>query len=392
MSIDKTCFANNCRVFNSLMLAIIFSPSLTLADLQPLSDQQLASSHGQFQNQFVRQRSTESDIPQQASDLGLSRNALNLTQGIEIDLAIQASLDMTYEDPDGYIDSQGNAGEAGVIGLSGIHIGNKQEAISANDVRSDQVFTPNELAIVENIFIDTDPVKGMFITIEEMGDSKGNGIDIVINDLYLGNPNLSAGGLLIENLSNFMQNHNVEQINQLFGQQLTSLDDGRFSQSGNWIDFNAIVLSEASSESSTLLPPELNNDELGIPGLSANTTISASFVLHIDKLAWVDSDENGINREFGLAGLTIYQGVDTNNDGMDDTIGPAILNEMKIETVEHTSFDGRNVQALYIDNLDFKADIAIASIYVGNPTTGSLGALQIQGLDTAGTRVWIYDH
>jgi len=381
MSLDKTGFANNRRVFNSLILAVIFSPCFALADLQPLSDQQLANSHGQFQNQFVRPRSTESDIPQQASDLGLSRNALNLTQGIEIDLAIQASLDMTYEDPDGYIDIQGNAGEAGVIGLSGIHIGNKQEAISANDVRSDQVFPPNELAIVENIFIDTDPVKGMFITIEEMGDSQGNGIDIVINDLYLGNPNLSTGGLLIENLSNFMQNDNVEQINQLFGQQLTSLDDGRFSQDGNWIDFNAIVLSEAGNEL-----------ELGLPGLTANTTISASFALHIDKLAWIDSDENGINREFGLAGLTIYQGVDTNNDGMDDTIGPAILNEMKIETVEHTSFDGRNVQALYIDNLDFKADIAIASIYVGNPTTGSLGALQIQGLDTAGTRVWIYDH
>jgi len=103
-------------------------------------------------------------------------------------------------------------------------------------------------------------------------------------------------------------------------------------------------------------------------------------------VAWVDD-----GGEFGLAGLMIYQGEDTNGDGIDDTIGPARLTQMKLETITHTNLEGESVQALYIENLDFKADIAIQSIYVGSPAN-SLGALHIKGLDTSGTSIWIYGH
>ncbi|MGR6873215.1 hypothetical protein ACU6U9_13105 [Pseudomonas sp. HK3] len=220
----------------------------------------------------------------------------------------------------------------------------------------------------------------MFITIEEIGDRLGNGLDIIVNDVYLGNEQASAGGLLIENLSNFIQDQDLSELNQTFNLNLSTLDDGKNTANGNWFPINAIVLTQDTTS-------DLPSSDLGIANLTSNTTIDASFAVHLDKVAWVDD-----GGEFGIAGLMIYDGLDTNNDGIDDTVGPARLTQMKIETIDHTAFDGEQVKALYIANFDFKADIAMQSIYVGNPQTGSLGALHIQGLDTAGTSVWIYGH
>lgn len=369
---------------------------MSYSQMKPLDDDDLQQSHG-FMGDHISFDSTQSIkrsdvvarelVPryQTKSPLfdvltGLSKDDLSLTQGIEIDLDIQASLDMQWLDPDGFSNGADGEGQAGSLTLSGIHLGNHKSPITASMVNSDQPFLESELATINNILIDFDSKQGMFITIEEIGDRLGNGLDIIVNDVYLGNEQASAGGLLIENLSNFIQDQDLSELNQTFNLNLSTLDDGKNTANGNWFPINAIVLTQD-------ITSDLPSSDLGIANLTSNTTIDASFAVHLDKVAWVDD-----GGEFGIAGLMIYDGLDTNNDGIDDTVGPARLTQMKIETIDHTAFDGEQVKALYIANFDFKADIAMQSIYVGNPQTGSLGALHIQGLDTAGTSVWIYGH
>jgi len=379
------------RNFITLVFMLFFS-QFTSADLIPLSDVQLQSSVGRIDF------SSAETSPEEAAGIPsntLSPEDLTLTEGIALDINIQASLDVTYVDPDGV----GESGSEGIIGLSGLHIGGSDEPISAEMLASDTPFKSNELAIINNVLIDVDPHEGMFITIEELGDNQGNGVDIIINDIFLGDRTRSAGGLLIENLSNFIQDKNVTRFNDLFGMNLATVDDGKDTENGNWVPFLSQVLTQSvddaqalqenqSNQADTALTESLNQVSVGVglPGFGANTTIDASFVLHMDKVAWVDD-----GGEFGLAGLMIYQGEDTNGDGIDDTIGPARLTQMKLETITHTNLEGESVQALYIENLDFKADIAIQSIYVGSPEH-SLGALHIRGLDTSGTSIWIYGH
>ena len=373
------------RIFITLIL-MLFLPALSQADLVPLSDVQLQSSVGKID--FSPAESTPK-VAEAPTTNTLSPDDLTLTEGIELDINIQASLDVTYVDTDGV----GENGSEGIIELSGLHIGGSDDPITAEMLASDTPFASDELAIINNVLIDVDPHQGMFITIEELGDNQGNGVDIIINDIFLGDRTRSAGGLLIENLSNFIQDKNVTRFNDLFGMNLTTVDDGKDTENGNWVPFLSQVVTESAedalaNQADVALTESLNQVSVGVglPGFGANTTIDASFVLHMDKLALVDD-----GNEFGLAGLMIYQGEDTNGDGIDDTIGPARLTQMKLETITHTNLEGESVQALYIENLDFKADIAIQSIYVGSPEH-SLGALHIKGLDTSGTSIWIYGH
>jgi len=368
---------------------MLFFSQLSWADLVPLSDNQLQSSVGKID--FL-QAETNQEVAAEIPSNALSPADLTLSTGIELDIKIQASLDVTYVDTDGI----GENSSAGIIELSGLHIGGSDGPITAEMLASDAPFKSDELAILNNVLIDVDPHQGMFITIEELGDNQGNGVDVIINDIFLGDRTRSAGGLLIENLSNFIQDKNVTRFNDLFGMNLATVDDGKDTANGNWVPFLSQVLTQSAddaqvvqgNQADTVLTESLNQvtASVGLPGFGANTTIDASFVLHMDKLALVDD-----GNEFGLAGLMIYQGEDTNGDGIDDTIGPARLTQMKLETITHTNLEGESVQALYIENLDFKADIAIQSIYVGSPEH-SLGALHIKGLDTSGTSIWIYGH
>ena len=373
------------RIFITLVL-MLFLPALLWADLVPLTDVQLQSSVGKID---FSPAESNPEVAQAPTANTLSPDDLTLTEGIELDIKIQASLDVTYVDPDGI----GENGSEGMIELSGLHIGGSDDPITTEMLASDTPFATDELAVINNVLIEVDPHVGMFITIEEFGDNQGNGVDIIINDIFLGDRSRSAGGLLIENLSNFIQDKNVSRFNSLFGMNLATVDDGKNTANGNWVPFLTQVVTESAddalaSQADTALTESLNQVSagVGLPGFGANTTIDASFVLHMDKVAWVDD-----GGEFGLAGLMVYQGEDTNGDGIDDTIGPARLTQMKLETITHTNLEGESVQALYIENLDFKADIAIQSIYVGSPAN-SLGALHIKGLDTSGTSIWIYGH
>lgn len=372
--------------------------------LAPLSEYELLQTVGRFEYapKFMP-RATDETTPVALDDTLSNNDALpaipsladfahsdfNLSQGIQIDLEIQASLNMRYDDADGYTDAS-QQGMAGFLELSGLHLGSSIAPISTERVSDPAPFLGSELALLNNLFIDVDPRQGMFITLEELGDNQGNGLDIIVNDVYLGNHERSAGGLLIENLSNFIQDSNLDKLNALFALQLSSVDDGKKTADGNWMPIYSQIKSEsvevALANTSALNGLDELTGTLGLPGFGANTTIDASFVVNIDKLAWVDD-----GNEFGLAGVMVYQGLDTDGDGVDDTVGPAKLTQMKIETVTHQTYDERTVQALYIANLDFKADIAIQSIYVGSPEN-SLGSLLIKGIDTSGTSLWIYPH
>ena len=371
-------FKNSCLVvFLSLLSQV------SLADLKPMSLSALDKTYGRID--FVNPETLSEQVQ---SQLSLGEGELELTQGIELDLDIQVSLDMEWRDGDGYA-TPSNEGSAGSLIFSGIHLGSSETPLTALDVASERPFLGSEVAIIRDLYIDVDPQQGMFITLNELGDKYGNGLDIIVNDIHLGDANRSAGGFLIEDVSNFIRNEQLVRMNTLFGMDLWTVDDGKGTQGGNWIPFQMLVkTNEGQSADDVDIPDiELPTQDVPLPSIAANSEISASFVLSVDKLAWVDD-----GNEVGLAGVMVYDGIDTNNDGVDDLVGPARLTDMKIETVDHKTLSGEDVKALHIANLDFKADIAIQSIYVGDPTNGNLGSLLIRGLDTSGTSLWIYNH
>ena len=327
----------------ALVLIMAFSSH---AELQPLTDHELQNTHAQA--------------------------------GVELDLDIQTSIDsITYHDVDGVAGTH----DAGILALKGVHVGSRENDFDRDSLLSDTPFEPNELARIHNVLIEADPELGMSVQIGELGDSEGNGLDVVIQQIALGSDARSAGGLLIQDLSNFIQDANVNAINDLFGLDLTTPDDGLQTLGGNFMPIQTQIIT----------PPNggVFNPVTGLTeGFTLDTemTLSASFAVHLDKLAWTDE-----GREFGLAGVMIYQGLDTNHDGIDDTVAPATLTNMKVQSVEHVGYDGQTVPALQISNVDLRADIAIQSIYVGQPEH-SLGALHIKGLRTLGTQMWIYNH
>lgn len=305
--------------------------------------------------------------------------------GIELDLDIQATIDsVAYHDADGYTGEGKSGGIAGVLALQGLRIGGREADLTQALIRSDAPFSASDLARIHDVLIEAD--EGVKISIGQIGDATGNGVDIVVQNLLLGNESDMAGALIIEDISNFITDPAVEQINRQFGFQLTTPDDGFDTPGGNFIPFQAQVVTTGAA---TSLPPDLSipiTDSLFGNGTVGNMTINAAFTLHMKKLAWVDD-----GGEFGFSDVLIYKGVDTTGDGLDDQIGPARLTNLSVKTVEHTTSQGLPVQALHLENVDFQADISISSIYVGDPSQ-SLGALHIKSLDTSGTQIWVYGH
>ena len=88
----------------------------------------------------------------------------------------------------------------------------------------------------------------------------------------------------------------------------------------------------------------------------------------------------------------IYQGVDSNNDGVEDLIAPVQIKDFTLQTIDHQLADGSHVKAINIPNIDINMDIAMQNIYIGNPDTGSLGAIHINDLHIHDTQLWIYPH
>lgn len=348
------------RLFVSVVSIFFYSP--VFSELVPLDESELASAHAQA--------------------------------SIELDLEVQTSIDsIIYEDSDGLAVND-QEGQPGVLGLKGVHLGSSKSPITAEQIALDRPFSDGDLAIIENLIIDVDNQEGMRINLERIGDAQGNGLDIIVQHLVLGNEETSGGGILLEDISNFISDDQLARVNALFGSQLSTLDDGLNTSGGNFIPFQSQIITEQTSGSSDsdggIIPSiEIGSEVSIIPSFSASTdmTVNSAFALSMKKVAWVDD-----GGEFGVSGLLIYQGVDTNGDGIEDQVGPATLTNLKMKTVNHTSsITGESVQAMHFSNIDFKADIAVESIYVGQPQN-SLGSLQIKGLDTSGTEIWMYSH
>lgn len=313
--------------------------------------------------------------------------------GIEIDLDIQADIgSIEWQDEDG----TGAVGSAGALILKGVHLGSSTEPITAEMVRSDTPFAPSDLARIHGMLVEADPEKGTLITINQMGDTQGNGLDLIVNDIYFGKDLSSEGqrglGLLVEDLSNFVSDDYLARINKAFGLKLSSLDDGFNTQGGNYYPIKLRMQPlEGGVNSTVLVDSGLGgslDDLAGIGNLGQTSMIlDAQFVVYVDKIAVFKDDW-----EAGIKGLMVYQGIDTTGDGIEDTVGPATLSNMRMETIDHQLADGSTVQAMHFSNIDFKADIAMENIYIGNPETGSLGAIHIDNLHIQDTKMWIYPH
>lgn len=285
--------------------------------------------------------------------------------GVELDLDVQVDIDsVRYLDNDGAA-LNGEPGSAGEIGLYGIHIGSHKGAITTDMVSQERPFAGEELAAIHKVWIDVQDNNGIDITLNELGDNQGNGLDIIINRIGFGQPDADAGGLLLENISNYLSTAAVDELNNLYGTA--------FNATPGFQPIHMNVLMGAGG---------FDAGSVGFPALS----MDGEFFLHLDKLAWVDD-----GHEAGIAGLMVYREIDTNNDGVKDAIGPATLKNFTLETVNHRTSSGEEVQALYIANLDFKASIALNNLYIGD-TQHSLGSLLIRDIDTSGTSLWIYPH
>lgn len=317
--------------------------------------------------------------------------------GIEIDLDVQADIgSIEWVDGDGVRGIDGSEGNAGALILKGVHIGSSTTPITAEMVRSNTPFAPSDLAQIHGMLVEADPEKGTLITINEIGDTLGNGLDLIVNDIYFGKDLLADGqrglGLLVEDLSNFVSNDYLERINQTFGLSLSSLDDGLNTQGGNYYPIRLRMQPiEGSVDSTINLGDGLGGGLEDLAGLGSfgqtSMILDAQFVLYVDKIA-VYKD----NWEAGIQGLLVYQGIDTTGDGIEDTVGPATLTDMRMETIDHQLADGSSVQAMHFSNIDFKADIAMENVYIGNPESGSIGAFHIDDLHIHDTQMWIYAH
>jgi len=134
-------------------------------------------------------------------------------------------------------------------------------------------------------------------------------------------------------------------------------------------------------------------------GNTANSTgglaIKGKFGGALDKAAWVDHDGNGGGNEFGVKDLGFFHGVDSDNDGISDTI-EGMHFEMNIDVVEHTSAveTGVQVSALAISDMKMDGTIMMGNIYLGGTNTQerSLGSVLVKDINMEGTTVYIYGH
>jgi len=373
---------NKVRLYlNCFVVSFLFFSFQAIADFQALTDKGLEGITAQ------------AELPSVPLLEGVDFNVQS--SGIEIDLDVQASIgSIEWKDEDGI----GNLGQEGSLILKGVHIGGTNQPITKELVRSPTPFQPSELAMIHGMLVEADPQKGTLITINKMGDTLGNGIDIIVNDIYFGKDLSPQGqnglGLVLEDISNFVSDDYLNRINEIFGLSLASVDDGLATSGGNYYPFKLRMQPIESSNNidvSLNLQDGLGGDLTDLPGINglgqSSMILDAQFVVYIDKIAVYRDDW-----EAGILGFMVYQGIDTDGDGFEDTVGPATLSNMKLETITHQLVDGGQVQAMHFSNIDFKADIAMENIYLGNPETGSLGALHINDLHINNTEMWIYAH
>lgn len=357
----------------------LFLSNQTYSELRPVSDYEMSLATAQAELPFLPA----------LEDLGFQVQG----GGIELDLDVQSSIEsIEWADSDG---ATGNEESAGSLYLKGVHIGSASSAITAEQVRSNQPFAESDLAMIHGLIIEADPQKGTLITLNKLGDSNGDGIDIIVNDIYFGRDLTSEGqrglGLLVEDLTNFISDDVLSSMNQTFSKTLATIDDGMNTPGGNYYPIKLAIQPLEGGASQSTINEDLTSqlgEVIALPGLTdTSMRIDGEFLVYMDKLAVYHEDW-----EAGIKGLMIYQGVDSNNDGVEDLIAPVQIKDFTLQTIDHQLADGSHVKAINIPNIDINMDIAMQNIYIGNPDTGSLGAIHINDLHIHDTQLWIYPH
>ena len=211
----------------------------------------------------------------------------------------------------------------------------------------------------------------------------------------------NIGGFKIENFRNYIQNDLVEEYNGVFDM---ALRDSAGVVTGN-VNSTATGGRFVRGE---IVINGTGNAAQGTSGLK----ISGEFGGAIDQAAWVDE-----GNEFGIADLGFFHGVDSDLDGISDTI-EGMHFEMNIDVVQHQSWNNTttdagvataDVAALQISGLKLTGTIMMGSLYVdgtnmidhdNNTATAevdgiaaqSLGSVLIKDIDMTGTSVYIYGH
>ena len=357
--------------------SIILMGTNVQADLSELSDMHLADIHAQA-------------IPQNLPILSSAETFTNGDIGFDVDLNTQANLDdIVLSDENGW-SLDGSEGIAGTMSLNGVYIGSIDDDIQPWQVRENNPFNKNQTALIKGLSVQGNSETGSIISINQLGQDDGTGFDFIINDIYFGQDLSAQGehglGLLMENVSNHVSHEYLDNINGLFNLNL-ALGNGTFADNGRFYPIKfAMTPLEGGGIDLGLDGFSQFGDLVGLPGFGENSMVlDAEFLLYMKKLAIYRNDF-----EMGIEGLLIYDGKDTNADGIEDTIGPVQISALTMQTKPHTLPGGKQIKAMHISNINVNLDIAMSNVYIGNSQTGSLGALHINDLNISNTELLIY--
>ncbi|NVK38135.1 MAG: hypothetical protein HWE18_09440 [Gammaproteobacteria bacterium] len=334
--------------------------------------------------------------------------------GITIDVDLAMTIDaIKYVDRDG---NQDGSGVQGAITMSKLAIG---------DIAADGTLSA---ATIRGITIDADGTDGLVIGLNQIGDTAGNGIDITVDAVIIGNgyanlaqteagvaiatstqtgaaataavtdgayadgaaygAALAAGdptaiGYLAAadatvaaavakaqsgaqgNIGGFK----VENFRNYIQDDLVNEYNGVFDMALQDSTGNVGGVTGAPGSAGRFVRGEIvingtGNVLAGTSGLN----ISGKFGGAMDQAAWVDE-----GNEFGIEDLGFFNGVDENGDGISDVI-EGMHFTMNIDVVQHESWNAAtpgtdDVAALRISGLEMEGTIMMGSIYLDGDNT-----------------------
>lgn len=202
----------------------------------------------------------------------------------------------------------------------------------------------------------------------------------------------NIGGFVIEDFRNYVQDDLVSKYNGVFGMAL--------ADSNGAIDTNIDGDSNGRFVRGEFIINGTGNAATGTGGLS----IQGKFGGAMDKLAWVDgygadtdtvADGVADSGEFGVKDVGFFAGLDTDGDGLSDTID-AMTFTVDIDVEDHVAWDGSDVAALKLSGISMHGTVMLGELYVGSSTDSigdqSLGSVLIKDIDMTNTNVYIYGH
>ena len=206
----------------------------------------------------------------------------------------------------------------------------------------------------------------------------------------------NIGGVKIENFRNYLQDDLVQKYNGVFSMAIEDSEGSVGStvdgdQNGRYVQGEIVINGTGSYNSAN---PSASTSGLQISGLFGGA---------IDRAAWVDD-----GGEFGVADLGFFNAVDSDLDGINDTI-EGMKFSLNIDVVDRASSVavenigslggtlavGTNVSQLHISGISLEGTIMLGQIYVGNAdnsVASSLGSVLIKDIDMTGSDIYVYGH